>query len=413
MIACTLFCLAAVAFRSAALSQENWPEFRGPLANGHAVAAKPPVEWSEEKNVRWKTAIHDRGWSSPVIWDNQIWMTTATPDGHRMYAVCVDRETGKVLHDKLLFENDEPREIHSLNSYASPTPVIEAGRVYVHFGSYGTACLDASTGKTLWTRRDLPCNHYRGPGSSPIPFGDKLIIHYDGFDHQYIVALNKETGETIWKRDRDVEYGSSNGDFKKAYCTPLVIQAGGRTQLISPTSKAAISYDPATGDEFWRIRYPQFSATARPLFDGELLYINTGFGKAELHAVRPDGEGDVTESHVAWIEKKSVPSKTSQLLVDGLLHLIGDDGVATCLEAKTGTKIWQKRVGGKFSASPIFAGGHIYLSDHDGTTRVLRPGREYDQVAECRLAAGCMASPAVAGDAIYLRTKTHLYRLEK
>ncbi len=404
-----LFVLSAFSIISAA---ENWPEFRGPSGDGSSDATGLPSEWSESKNVTWKTAIHGRGWSSPVVWGDQIWFGTATEDGTEMFAICVDKNSGKIVHDIKLVHNDEPQFCHSLNSYASPTPIIEEGRVYVHFGSYGTACLDTKTAKTIWERRDLPCNHWRGPGSSPILFDGMLIVHYDGYDYQYIVALDKTTGKTIWKKDRDIDFGTDNGDFMKAYCTPIVIEVDGRQQLISPAAKATIAYDPANGDEIWRLRYREHSATARPLFGQGLLFINTGFGKAQLYAVSPDGKGDVTETHVKWIVKKSVPSMPSQLLIDGLVYMI-HDGVATCLEAKTGEMVWQQRVAGKYSASPIFADGKIYFFSREGKTTVIRPGREYDEVAVNQLDAGFMASPAVTGKSLILRTETHLYRIEE
>jgi len=393
-------------------AEENWPQFRGPNGDGMSDAKGLPTEWSEKENVKWKTAIHGRAWSSPVVWGNQIWMGTATEDGTYMFGICVDKQSGKIIHDIKLFHNDEPRFCHSLNSYASPTPAIEEGRVYIHFGSYGTACLDTESGKTLWTRRDLPCNHYRGPGSSPVIVDGLLIVHYDGFDYQYIAALDKSNGKTVWKKDRDIDFQTDNGDMMKAYCTPILIEVDGKQQLISPAAKATIAYDPYTGDQLWKVRYPQHSATARPLFGHGLVFINTGFGKAELHAVRPTGKGDITDSHVEWIVKKGVPSMPSQLLIDELIYMI-HDGVATCLEAKTGEQVWQKRVTGKYSASPIYADGKIYFFSREGVTTAIKPGKEFVELAVNKLDAGFMASPAVTGKSLILRTETHLYRIEE
>lgn len=392
---------------------ENWPQFRGPTGDGRSDATGLPLRWSETENVRWKTAIHGRGWSSPVVWGGQIWLTTATLDGKKLYAVQVDRESGEVARDIRLFDVANPREKHKLNSYASPTPVIEEGRLYVHFGSYGTACLDTKTGDTVWERRDLPCNHWRGPGSSPILFGRLVIVHFDGFDQQYVVALNRATGETVWRTDRSNDYGTDDGDFKKAYSTPLVIQAAGRTQLISPGSRATTAYDPLTGKEIWQVRFREFSSTARPLYGHGLVFINTGFGKARLLAVRPDGEGDVSDSHIAWTLRKGVGSKPSPLLVDDLLFLVDDGGVASCVEARTGKNVWTERLGGNFSASPVQAEGRIYFSSHEGVTTVIRPGREFEKLAENQLDDGFMSSPAIAGRALFLRTRSHLYRIEQ
>jgi len=396
------------------LADENWPRFRGPRADGCSDSTGLPATWSETKNVRWKTPIHDRGWSSPVVWGDQIWLTTATADGKVDYAVCVDKESGKILHDLKLWENENPSPLgNTLNSYASCTPVIEAGRVYVHFGSYGTACLDTASGKVLWQRRDLPCEHFRGPGSSPILFENLLIFHMDGFDYQYVVALDKATGETVWKTDRDVDYGTTNGDTMKAFSTPLVIEAAGKQQLISPTSKAVLAYDPRTGKELWRVRYSSFSVAATPLFDRKLLYVNTGFGKADLLAIRPDGEGDVTASHVVWAAKKSIGSKPSQVLVEGLIFNVHDSGVASCLDAASGEELWSKRLGGEYSAALLSGDGKVYFCSQDGSTTVLAPQRKYTELAKNQLDDGCMASPAVSGKALIVRTKSALYRIEE
>ncbi|RIK82455.1 MAG: quinonprotein alcohol dehydrogenase [Planctomycetota bacterium] len=392
---------------------ENWPQFRGPTCQGHADDADVPTTWSETENVAWKTAIHGRGWSSPIVWGDQVWLTTATADGKQMFAVCVDRDSGKIVHDLKLFENDKPEEIHELNSYASPTPCIEAGRVYVHFGSYGTACIDTASGKTLWQRRDLPCNHFRGPGSSPMFYGDAILIHYDGYDFQYVVALDKRTGETVWRSDRQIDFGTDNGDFKKAYCTPLLIETNGRKQLISPASKAVVALDPDTGKEIWTVRYSEFSATARPVFGHGLVFVNTGFGKAELWAIRPGGEGDVTETHVAWRVSRQIGSKPSPVLVGDNLYQIHDSGVATALDARTGKEVWTKRLSGQFSASLLASQGNVFLFSQQGPTYVVKAGNAFEQIGENKLDAGCMASPAVAGNALFVRTETHLYRIEK
>ena len=392
----------------------DWPQFRGPQGQGHAEAADPPTRWSETKNIAWKTAIHGRGWSSPVVFDKQIWMTTAEPDGSRMYVLCVDRDSGKITHDVTLFRDVVvTQEINVLNSFASPTPVVEQGRVYVNFGTYGTACLDTATAKPVWVRRDIHCDHYRGPGSSPILFGDLLIFNMDGIDVQYVIALDKKTGETVWKSPRTTDFGKLVGDLRKAYSTPLVIEAAGRKQLINPGAQAVISYDPTTGKDLWTVRYPGgFSNVSRPVFDGKFVFVTTGFGKSSLFAIRPDGHGDVTDSHVAWRIDKSVVMKPSPVLVNGLLYMASDKGILTCSEASDGKPVWKERLGGVFSASPVVAGGRIYFCDHDGKTIVIEPGRRYKSLATNTLDSGCMASPAVVGKALFLRTKTHLYRVE-
>ncbi len=412
MILAGLFLWAGVA-ASPASDTENWPQFRGPTGDGHSHATGLPLTWSETENVRWKTPIHGRAWSSPVVWGDLVWMTTAPEDGHEAFAVAVDRRTGKILHDIKVFDVPKPQEINALNSYASPTPVIEAGRVYVTFGAHGTACLDTATGRALWARRDLECNHFRGPGSSPILVDDLLILHFDGFDFQYVVALDKATGKTVWKTNRSTKFGDIDGDFRKAFSTPIVIEAGSRRQLISPASKAAMAYDPRTGEELWKIEFEAHSSTSRPLAADGLVYIFTGFGRSQLWAVRPDGRGDVTDSHVAWKYSRSVPCKPSALLVDKLIFMVTDAGRAVCLEATTGREVWQKRLGGEYSASPIVAEGRIYFFSHDGRTTVIAADRAGKILAENRLDDGFMASPAVSGKSLILRTKKRLVCVEK
>jgi outer membrane protein assembly factor BamB len=416
-LACVLF--FAIALPLAA--EDNWPQFRGPHANGTSDSKGLPTKWSEKEHIKWKTPLHDRGWSSPVIWGDQIWVTAATEEGKTDFAICVDKNSGKIVHDLKLWENAKPFPLgNALNSYASCTPAIEPGRVYVHFGSYGTACLDTKSGKILWQRRDLPCEHFRGPGSSPIIFENLLIFHMDGFDFHYIIALDKATGETVWKTDRSIEYGTTDGDQMKSFSTPLVVEAAGKTQLISSSSKATMSYDPRTGREYWRVHYKTHSGAAMPLFGHGLVYVNTGFGAADLMAVKPDGEGDVTATHVVWTAKKSIGSKPSQVLVGDLIFNVDDNpGIASCIEAKTGQELWSTRLSGEFSASPLAADGKIYYCGQDGITTVVKASNKLEELAKNQLDDGVvpppifMASPAVTGKALILRTRSALYRVEE
>lgn len=310
------------------LAAVNWPELRGPLRNGHALDANPPLSWSETNHIVWKTAIHDLGWSSPVVWGKQIWLTTATTNGREMYAVCVDAETGRVVLDVKVFDTPEPEYISSINSYASPTSAIEADRVYVHYGTYGTACLGTQNGKVLWSRRDLNCDHHEGPGASLMLDGDRLYVPVDGRDVQYVVALDKATGRTVWKTNRSIDSSQFTSNCRKAFCTPIVIEAGGRRQLFSPGAKAMFAYDPDTGAELWKARYNGWSMVPRPLFGHGLLYVITDYERPELWAVRPDGEGDVTDTHVAWKVVKDMPSTASLLLIEDLLYMVNDQGFA-------------------------------------------------------------------------------------
>jgi outer membrane protein assembly factor BamB len=394
-------------------AEENWPQFRGPRGAGHAGGAAPPIRWSETENIRWKTPIHGKGWSSPVIWDHQIWLTTATPDGHELFAVCVERASGRIVHDLKVFDIPKPSYCHPFNSYASPTPAIEEGRVYVHFGSAGTACLATATGKPRWTRQDLPCDHYRGPGSSPVIYKNLLLIDFDGVDQQYIVALDKATGKTVWKRNRDIDYQTDNGDYKKAYATPTMVEVEGKAEVISPGAAATFAYDPQTGQELWRVRHGGMNVAAPPQFGQGKLFLCTGDGGLGLLAVRPDGRGDVTATHIVWTCRRGIPSRCSPLLIGDLLYLVNERGIASCLEAATGHLVWQQRLDGEFSASPICAGGAIYFCNQDGKSFVMAPGRVSKVLAVNRLDDGCMASPAAADGALFLRTKTHLYRIQQ
>ncbi len=391
----------------------RWPQFRGGDWDAKAdPTAKLPIRWSESENVRWKLPLELRGWSSPAVWGDVAVLTEATPDGREMFALAVDLQQGEILWRKQIFENDEVEEAHIMNSYASPSPVTDGDRAWVHFGSYGTACLSLASGEVLWQRRDLPCLHHRGPGSSPLlDEHGRLFIHYDGFDLQYIVALSAETGDTLWRRDRDIEYGTDNGDHMKAYSTPIIIDVAGEQQLISATSKATIAYRPENGEEIWRVLYDEFSATAQPLFDGQRVYISTGFGKAHLIAVDPSGKGDISDSHILWDAPKGIGSKPTPLLHDGLIYNVHDAGVASCLDAETGETLWTERFGGLFSASPLGAAGLVYWFDHDGAGYVTRQGREFELVAENRLDDGCMASPVPLRDSLLIRTRSALYRI--
>ena len=320
---------------------------------------------------------------------------------------------GELVHDVKVFDVEQPEVKNALNSFASPTPAIEEGRLYVHFGTYGTACLDTGSGEILWARRDLTLDHQEGPGSSVILHGDHLIFHCDGRDIQYLVALNKQTGKTAWKTTRSIDL-SVVGDFaRKAFSTPLIVTDGGVTQLVSPAAQGCYSYDPATGKELWRVRYSGFSAVPSPVFTGGKVHVITDFAKPEIWAVRLDGRGDVTETHVDWTFSGSVSSTPSVVAADGLLYFVADKtGVASCLDLESGELVWRHRIGGSFSASPILSGDHVYFFDRDGQTTVLAHGRTLKVLSVNELEAGCMASPAASDGALYLRTTTHLYRIE-
>lgn len=405
----------------------DWPEFRGPWGNGHVSepgSTNPlglPLQWSETNNIKWKTEIPYRGWSTPVVMSGQVWLTTATEDGHDFFAIGVDAETGSIRFNEKLFHCDNPEPLgNNLNCYATPSPTIEPGRVYVHFGSYGTACLDTSSGKVLWKRDDLPCRHYRGPASSPVLFEDLLILTMDGADFQYHVALDKKTGKTAWKTNRTAIWNDENstdrmtreGDRRKAHSTPFIVNASGKTQMLSAGAKAAYAYDPRTGKELWKVSHTDCSAAPRPLYKDGVVFLFTGILTPELWAVKTDGQGDVTDTHVVWKLKARAAKTASPVLVGDLIYMVADESFVSCIEATTGQVVWSERIGGRYAASPIYGDGRLYFCSQQGVTTVLKPGRTFEVLATNTLASGFLASPAVDGKALYLRTRTHLCRIE-
>lgn len=408
--------------------ESYWNQFRGPHADGSTTETGLPVKFGEDSpEIVWKTPINGRAWSSPVVWGSQVWVTNAPEvirlanefevlkldKPLRLSAVCLDLETGRVVHDITVFEVSTPQYTHATNGYASPTPWIEEGRIWVHFGAYGTACLDTKTGKKLWERTDLKCNHWRGPGSSPVIDGDHLFLSFDGFDKQFITCLNKNTGETIWLKDRGIDYGTDNGDAKKAYSTPRIIEADGRRVLVSPFAMATIAYDLKTGDPVWSVRHGGMNAAGRPLFGNGLVYINAGDGKDALIAVKPEGTGDISKSAISWRTGRLVPKRPSQILVGEDFFMMNDDGVLTCLNAVTGEERWSKRLEGKYWASPLYAEGRLYFFSQDGRVFVVKAAHEFELLAENKLGDGFTASPAVAGRSLILRSHSHVYRVAK
>jgi outer membrane protein assembly factor BamB len=419
---------AALTSAAAAARAADWPQFRGPGGDGVAdPSADPPVEWSETRNVAWKVALPGRGRSSPVVLGDRLWLTTAVERGVRtirrdgepnhiadhvsLGAVCLNRADGKVLWHVALFEVDNPGPVHELNSWATPTPAVEPGRLYCDFGTYGTACLDAGTGNVLWTRQ-LPLDHDVGPGSSPALCGDRLLVVRDGRDAQYVAALEASTGRTLWKTDRP-PFDGAKPSSKKSFSTPLPIRRDGQTQVVVPGAQWFASYDLASGQEIWRVRHGTgYSIGARPVSGHGMAYACTGFMKPQLWALRVDGRGDVTGTHVAWKATRQVPIITSPILTGDAICWVSDDGTVCCADAASGQMRWQERLGGKHLASPVLAGGRLYVFALDGRANVLRPGAAFARLAENRLDGPVAATPAAVDKSFYLRTDTHGYRIE-
>ena len=402
LIVSLCFALAA----SSAVAQD-WPEFRGPTGQGHSTLRDLPLEWGEDRNVAWKVPVSGRGWSSPAIADGKVWLTTAVTDGRgaSLRALAFDAATGEPLLDVEVFRQDESRLLNAKNSHASPTPIVDGPRVYVHFGAAGTAALSTSDGEILWTTR-FPYVSQHGNGGSPALHGDLLIINCDGYDQAFVVALDTSTGRVRWKQDR-------RGRFSQAYSTPLVIGVDGRDQVISIGAFRATAYDAETGEEIWYVRYEDgFSNVPRPVYGNGLVYIDTGFNDPTLMAVRVDGSGDVTDSHVEWIGTRSIPFTPSPVLVGSELYMVGDLGVITCVDAATGEVHWRERVLGNYSASPLYADGRIYFSSEEGVTTAIAPGTEFEVLASNTIDGRMLASIAVYDGAFFIRSHTHLYRID-
>jgi outer membrane protein assembly factor BamB len=427
-----VFLVVAVVGHGLDLSAAEWPQWRGPDGQGHAQATNLPEKFGDAENCVWKVAVPGRGWSSPVIDGDSIWMTTAIEapiteeekkkrlEGNSnnqplnvagkvsLRAVCVDRTSGAIRQNVELIAEDAPQPIHQLNSFASPSPVLVDGKLVAHFGTSGTACLDTKTGIVLWTNRDLKINHENGPGSTPIVWKDVVIIHLDGSDTQSIVGLDLGTGQVKWKTPRS---GALNADpqLKKAYGTPLVTEWNGQPAVLSPAADWLYAYNPATGAELWKLSYGVlgFSIVPRPVLGDGMLYLSTSFIRPEMLAIRLGATPEI-----AWRVKKQAPSMPSPLLVGGELYLFADIGVASCLDAKTGEVRWAERLGGNFCSSPLLADGKIFVGNREGVVSVIAPGTQYRLLAANPLDGAVMASPAAVGSSLYIRTEKSLYRIE-
>lgn len=422
----------------AAAAADEWPQFRGPDSNGHARRAEIPLKWSETENVSWKVAIPGTGHSSPVISDDQIWLTTAVEaklseeekkqrlaaiknsrgleiaGSISLRAICVSRQTGKILHNIEVIRVDEPEPIHSLNSYASPTPVLENGRLYCHFGTYGTFAVDTRSAEIVWSNMEHHVDHQNGPGASPTLWRNHLIINFDGIDTQYVAAIDKRDGKTVWQTKRSGEMNEKR-EFQKAYCTSAIVEDDQGSQVISPGADWVYSYDPASGRELWKASYGTlgFSTVPLPVYGNGLVFVSTSFIRPRLLAVRYDGSEAKDGSLVEWQMDGQLPQKPSMLLIGDELYFVTDKGIGMCLDARTGSEHWKERIEGNYSASPLYANGRIYFFSQAGKSVVIEPGRDFRQLAENSLDGGFMASPAVAGEALFVRTESHLYRIEE
>ncbi len=418
--------LALLLGAHSASAEKNWPQFRGLRGDGTSLAEHVPVSWSESSNLVWKVGIPGRGRSSPVVLKDRIFVTTALEQGVTrvrigsddmqtaehvtLEALCFEQGDGKVAWRTSLFDVEKPDPVHWYNSWSTPSPVVESGRLYCDFGTYGTACLDTKQGKVIW-KTVLPLDHQVGPGSSPVLWKNLLVLARDGRDVQYLTALDKHTGKTVWKTDRP-PITASSGNLKKSFVTPLLISTDRGVQLISPAAHWVVSYEPGTGKELWRARHGEgFSIGSCPVFGQGLAIFSTGCFKPQMCAVRVDGAGDVTPTHFAWKTLKQVPVMSSPVLVGDEVYWVSDEGMISCADVRTGEIHWQERLGGLHLASPLFAEGKIYVFAQDGRTSVLKAGKQFEKLAENRIDGLLVATPAVVNGNLVLRTDNHLYRI--
>lgn len=393
----------------------EWREFRGPDGVGHYAGPLVPEKWGPDTNVAWQTPIPGQGWSSPVLVKDHLYLTTAVKKGgdkpdYELRVVCVEAATGKIAWDKLVFTEDGKTtpQPHSKNSHASPTPVSDGERVYVHFGHMGTAAYSL-TGEQVWATQKYPYKHQHGNGGSPILVGDKLVFSCDGTDTQFVLALNTKDGSEAWKTDR-----ASKAGMKFSFATAQLIEHNGKKLIVSPASDFVAAYDPKDGKEVWRANYPKagWSLICRPVYAGGLVVISTGYMTQHLIAVDPGGSGDVTDSHVKWTYKKHAPNTPTPLAVGDELYSVSDAGVMSCLDAKTGKVHWEEKLKGRgFSSSPVLINGKIYVTSEDGVGSVVTPNKkELDVEDGGEMREKTFATFVPADGALYLRTETKLYK---
>jgi hypothetical protein len=393
------------------LFAEDWPQFRGPSGQGVSKATNLPTKWSATENVAWSVAIPGRGWSSPVIAEGKIYLTTALLERDiptSLRAICVDAESGKIVWNTEIFHREPvPSLKHDKSTHSNPTPVVTKDRLYVHFGHLGTAALDLA-GNVIWRQTTLGFSSVHGNGGSPALFEDLLIFNCDGAGNPFMAALDAKSGDVKWKAPRN-----SKARMTFSFSTPLVIEVDGKPQVISPASGIVAAYEPASGKEIWRVNYGSgYSVVPRPIYHQGLVLVSSGFDTPVVYAINPKGaSGDVTSTHVAWKERKGAPNTPSIVAWEDEVYWVSAGGVATCADVKSGKIHWSERVGGGHSASPVAAEGRVYFQNEKGVGYVVKAGKSYQLLAQNDLEEASLASYGVMDGALIIRTATKLWKI--
>jgi outer membrane protein assembly factor BamB len=386
----------------------DWPQFRGPASDGHVAMDNVPLVWSDKTNIHWRASIDGLGWSSPVVVDGSIYLTTAVPKGNglALVAMAFDASTGKPLWEREVRAVDSVPSIHAKNSHASPTPIVHDDSVFVHFGTLGTARLACTDGSVQWLCTELIYPPVHGSGGSPMLRDGRLAIVCDGSKDPFVAALDANTGKIVWKTQRDVPASISH-----SFVTPSITRVDGKTLVLAPGPQHFAAYDLADGTEVFRVLAPGWSVVPQPIVYEDLVIYNHDYDNPELMAVRLGGQGDVTGTHVVWRRERSAPSTPTPVLVDGLLYTVSDKGIAACLDAKTGEQQWMERLGGNYSASPVYADGRILFLSEDGVATWVRSGTTFEILQRNEISGRTFATPAFDGTGMYLRTDTELLKI--
>jgi len=402
IIAFLCLVMSLVIALSGVVLAENWPGWRGPRGDGTSLEKNAPVRWSETQNVVWKVPIPGKGHASPIVWGRHIFVVTAIKEKKQRILLCLDRKNGKILWQHVVLESPLER-INRLNSYATSTPATDGQRVYVSFldrDKMFVATYDFD-GNKVWEVRPGVFSSMHGYCSSPVIWKDKVIINGDHDGPSYIVALSRATGQTIWKTPRP--------NRTRSYCAPIIRQIDGRNQMVLSGTKCVASYDPDTGEQHWLIDGPTEQFVASLVYNGELLFMTCGFPDRFIQAIRPDGRGNVTDTHVLWQKDRDCSYVPSPIAFGPYFLVVSDNGVATCFEAKTGKSCWRERLGPHYSASLVSANGLVYFLSDKGVMTVVRPGAELEVVARNELGENTYASPAISNGQMFLRGAKHLY----